>query len=190
MINNGLNMMSHIKGVVLEISYSQAIGSWISSSRLVQASPGQSGLVQASLGQSRLVQASLGQCGDEQSWNSKAMTVNGIFGLETLIWNFGFGTLAWDLQLRNFSLAPLAQKLQIGILLRNFSLRSLAQELQLLGLLCCARDLSLGTFRLGSFARGTWAWRLEEPVDGHWGGTGVAGLVCLVFKKLSKNPSR
>ena len=102
---------------------------------------------------------------------------------ELWLWNFSLGILVWGLKLGNFGLVTLAWTLWFG----NFSLGTLAWELRLriLRLGSFAQDLSFGIFRLGNLGLGGRGNQLTDT-----GGTGEGSLICLVFKKLSKNPSR
>ena len=83
---------------------------------------------------------------------------------DILLGNFRLGTLAWEASLENFRLGTLAWELSLG----NFRLGPLDWDL-----------------RLGEAGSCGWGNRLAGA-----GGTRGAGLLCLVFKILSKNPSK
>jgi len=81
-----------------------------------------------------------------------------------LLFKFRLGALAWEPWLRNFGFGKIAWDLSLGIF---------------------AWDLSFGVFRLRNLGLGGWG-NLQNGAGGTW----VASLVCHVFKKPSKNPSR
>jgi len=109
----------------------------------------------------------------------------GAFASKLSFGNVSLEILAWKLSFGSVRLGTFVSELSFG----NFRLETLVWELGFrilpLGFFCLgsfAWGLSLGNFRLGPQAEGTGLLRLGEPR-----GTGPK---CLVFRTLSKHPSK